>query len=208
MKKTLISIILAVTFFSVTYGQEKRYGIESAIVKKSTVMKMQGMPTEQTMSSIQYFAGFGNKESSETSINVAGQTFTTFTMIKDGYVYSANLTVKQGTKVNLAEIDGYSTVNFLTLTDDVKKKYQIQANGIEQILGKPCNRYEMTYTAQGQSVKATVWIWQGLTLKSRMNMGGTSIEEEATDIQEGVAIPAEKFELPAGITFTEMKPPM
>jgi len=103
-------------------------------------------------------------------------------------------------------MDDYSTVNFLALTDEVKKKHQIQANGIEQILDKPCNRYEMIYTAQGQSVKATVWIWQGLTLKSRMNMGGTSAEEEAIEIQESVAIAPEKFVLPAGITFTEMKP--
>jgi len=208
MRKTVILFIMAVTFFSVTFGQEKRYGIESAIVKKNTVMRIQGMPTEQIISSTQYFADYGNKESAETSMNVAGQTFTTFTMIKDGYVYSANLTARQGTKVNLAEMNDYSTVNFLALTDDVKKKYQIQANGIQQVIGKDCNRYEMSFTTQGQNVKATVWVWQGLTLKSSMNMAGTSVEEEATEIQEGVAIPAEKFVLPEGITFTEVKPQM
>ena len=208
MKKTVITIILVVTFFAVTFGQEKRYGIESAIVKKNTVMKMQGMPTEQTISTTQYFADYGNKESAEASMNVAGQTFNTFTMIKEGYVYSANLSVKQGSKVNLAAMDDYSTVNFLELTDEVKKKYQIQANGVQQIIGKDCNRYEMSFTTQGQTVNATVWVWQGLTLKSSVKMGGTSVEEEVTEIQEGAAIAAEKFVLPEGITFTEIKPQM
>ena len=171
-------------------------------------MRIQGMPTEQTLSTTQYFADYGNKESAETSINIAGQSLNTFTMIKDGYVYSANLSAKQGTKVNLAAMDDYSTVNFLELTDEVKKKYQIQANGVQQILGKDCNRYEMSFTTQGQSVKATVWVWQGLTLKSSMSLAGTSVEEEVTEIQEGVLIAAEKFVLPEGITFTEISTQM
>ena len=208
MKKTVITIIVAVTFYAATFGQEKRYGIESAIVKKNTVMRIQGMPTEQTISTTQYFAEYGNKESAETSMNVGGQSLNTFTMMKDGYAYSANLSAKQGAKMNLAEIEDYNTVNFLDLTDEVKKKYQIQANGVQQIIGKDCNRYEMSFTTQGQSVKATVWVWQGLTLKSSVNMAGTSIEEEVTEIQEGVSIAAEKFVLPEGITFTEIKPQM
>ena len=208
MKKTVITIIMAVAFYAAIFGQEKRYGIASAIVKKTSVMRIQGMPTEQTISTTQYFAEYGNKESAETSMNVGGQSLTTFTMIKDGYAYSANLSAKQGAKMNLAEMEDYSTVNFLELTDEVKKKYQIQANGVQQIIGKDCNRYEMSFTTQGQNVKATVWVWQGLTLKSSINMAGTSVEEEVTEIQEGVPIAAEKFVLPEGITFTEIKPQM
>jgi hypothetical protein len=204
MKKTLISMIVAVTIVSVAFGQEKRYAIESAIVKKNMVVKMQGM--EQNLTSVQYFADYGGKESIEMVMNVQGQSFTIFTLMKDGYVYSANLAMGQGTKINLAEMDDYKNVNFLNLTDEIKQKYQIQANGVEQVAGKPCNRYEMSFTTQGQSVKATVWVWQGLTLKSKMNMAGTNAEEEATEIQEGVKIAAEKFELPAGVNFTEVKP--
>jgi hypothetical protein len=167
-------------------------------------MKVQGM--EQNVLSVQYFADYGNRESVETFMSVQGQTFTVITMMKDDYVYNANMTVRQGTKVNMANMDDFNTVNFLSLTDEVKQKYQIQANGIQQVLGRECNRYEMSFTAQGQNVKATVWVWQGLTLKSTMTMAGTTVEEEATEIQEGVAIAGEKFELPEGITFTEMRP--
>jgi len=206
MKKTVISMIVAVTILSAAFGQEKRYEIASAIVKKTSVVKVQGM--EQNLSSVQYFADYGMKESTEVNMNVMGQSFSVFTMIKDGYVYSANMTMGQGTKINMANIDDYNNVNFLNLTDEVKKKYQIQDNGVEQVLDKQCKRYEMSFTMQGQNVQATVWVWQGITLKSKMNMGGTTAEEEATEIQAGAAIPNEKFELPAGITFTEMTMPM
>jgi len=204
MKRFALLMMTAVVVFTTAFGQEKRYGIESAIVKKKTVMKAQGM--EQTMSSVQYFADFGRKESVELTMNMQGQSFTVITMMKDGYVYSANMAVKQGTKINMADMDNIQAVNFLNLTDDVKKKYQIQANGMQQVAGKNCNRYELSFTTQGQNVKGTVWVWQGIPLKSTINAGGNQVEEEATEIQEGAVIANEKFELPAGVTFTEMKP--
>jgi len=204
MKRFALLMMMAVVIFTTAFGQEKRYGIESAIVKKKTVMKAQGM--EQTMSSVQYFADFGRKESVELTMNMQGQSFTVITMIKDGYMYSANMAVKQGTKINMADMDNIQSVNFLNLTDEVKKKYQIQANGMQQVAGKNCNRYEMSFTTQGQNVKGTVWVWQGLPLKSTINVAGNQVEEEATEIQEGAAIANDKFELPAGVTFTEMKP--
>ena len=204
MKRFALWMIMAVVLITTAFGQEKRYGIESAIVTKKTVMKAQGM--EQTMSSVQYFADFGRKESVELTMNMQGQSFTVITMMKDGYVYSANMAVKQGTKINMADMDNIQAVNFLNLTDDVKKKYQIQANGMQQVAGKNCNRYELSFTTQGQNVKGTVWVWQGIPLKSTINAGGNQVEEEATEIQEGAVIANEKFELPAGVTFTEMKP--
>ena len=204
MKKTVIFIILAVTIMSAAFGQGKRYGIERAIVKKTTVQKLPTMSMEQTV--VQYFVDYGSKESAESTMSMQGQTFNVITMIKDGYIYSANINLKQGAKINLADMDDYSQVNFLDLTDEVKKKYQIQANGVEQVLGKPCNRYEMSFTAQGQNVTATIWVWQGIELKSKVNAAGTTTESEATEIQEGAAIANEKFELPEGINFMEVKP--
>ena len=184
MNKTVISIVLAVTIMSAAFGQGKRYGIESAIVKKTTVSKLPTMSMEQTV--VQYFADYGNMESAESSTAIQGQTISVLTMIKDGYIYSANMTAGQGAKINIADMDDYSQVNFLDLTDEVKKKYQIQANGVEQVLGKPCNRYEMSFTTQGQNVTATVWVWQGIELKSKVNVAGTTTESEATEILEEI----------------------
>ena len=205
MKKTVISIILSATIMYAAFGQERRYGIESAIIKKTLVAKMPAMSIEQSSSMIQYIADYGIKESSEMFMEIQGQSFSVFSMIKDGYIYSANINLKQGSKINTSNMDNYSTVNYLNLTDDIKKQYQIQANGVEQVLGKPCNRYEMSFTTQGQDVTATVWVWQGIELKSKISNGSTITEFEATEIQEGAAIANEKFELPAGIDFVEAK---
>ena len=83
---------------------------------------------------VQYFADYGNKESAESSATVQGQSFSVFTTVKDGYIYMANMDLKQGTKINTADLEDYSQVDFLDLSDDVKKKYQIQANGVERFL--------------------------------------------------------------------------
>ena len=200
MKKVVSFIIIVVMFYATLSAQEKRYGIESAILKKSSVMMGQTIP------SIQYFADYGRKESNETFMNMQGQMFTVFTLMKDGYVYSANLAVKQGQKINLASMDDYKNVNYLNLTDEVKKKYNIKEAGAEQLLGKDCKKYELTVTAQGQTINATVWIWQGLSLKSSVSVMGNTITEEVTEIMEGKEIAKEKFELPEDVNFTEIKP--
>jgi len=208
MKRSVLTMIAALVIICTAWGQEKRYEIESAIVKRSSVMKA-GFALLSEQSTIQYFADYGRQESAETVMDMAEQKLSVFTMVKDGYVYSANMTANQGTKINMADVmDDYKMVNYLNLTDDVKKKYQIEEKGNEQILGKDCTCYEMTLVVQGQSIKATVWVWKGLALKSSMNVAGMTVVEEATEIQEGAAIPKEKFELPEGIEFQELKMPV
>ena len=197
-------MIMAAVVYTATFAQEKRYGIERAIVKRTTVMGMGGM--NQTLTSVQYFDDYGNKESSETFMSMQGQNFVIFTLIKDGYVYSANLAAKQGTKINMAAMGDFKTVNYLNITDEVRQKYKIVEKGEEQVLGKDCKRYELTVTVQGQSMQVNVWVWKGLSLKSSMTVMGNTVEESATEIQEGAAIAKEKFVLPEGVTFTEVTP--
>ena len=159
----------------------------------------------QSVSSIQYVADYGRKESTETFMNMQGQLFTIFTIMKDGYTYVANVSAKQGQKINMASVDDYQNVNFLNLTDEIKTKYNIKEVGAERLLGKDCKKYELTVTAQGQTAKVTAWIWQGLSLKSSMSVMGNTITDEVTEILEGAEIAKEKFELPEGINFMEMK---
>ena len=138
MKRTVFTVIVALVIVCVAWGQEKRYEIESAIMKRSSVMKT-GLAILSEQTTTQYFAEYGGKESAETVMSMAGQTLTVFSMVKDGYVYSANMTANQGTKVNMADVmDDYKMVNYLDLTDDIKKKYQIEEKGSEQVIGKDC----------------------------------------------------------------------
>ena len=209
MKKKILLMMLAAMVLTAAYAQEKRYEFENAMLKKKTEMKMQGM--EQTFTSTQYIADFGRKESNETTMNMQGQSFTVITMMKDDYVYTANMTMRQGNKIKLSAMpDDLKSVNFLNLTAAAKEKYKIEEKGKEQFLGKECNSYDLTVTAQGQTMKISVLIWQGVPLKSTIKMttmGETTIVEEVTDILVGIPVAKEKFELPEGITFVEMTPP-
>ncbi|MDR2911264.1 MAG: hypothetical protein LBV47_07890 [Bacteroidales bacterium] len=205
MKKVVLSIIMA-AFIMTTFAQGKRYGIERAVLKRNSVVEMGN--TKQTVSSVQYFDDYGNRESMESFMSMAGQTLTVFTMVKDTYVYSANMATKQGTKINAAAaMDDYKMVNYLNLTDDVIKKYQIEEKGSEQFLGKECKHYELNVTLQGQNVKATVLAWHGIVLKSSIAVTGITMTEEVTEIQEGADIPKGKLELPEGIDFMEVNLP-
>ena len=206
MKRLVFSSILVVTMVFVAFGQEKRYGFESGILKTNTVMRRQNMTMEQSYLSTLYFSDYGRKMSTETFLNT---NFTLFTIMKDGYIYQANMNSRQGTKINIVEA-GFSdvgSINFLDLTDEVRTKFQIEELDNEQFLGKDCKRYDLTFTNQGHDVKTSVWIWQGLTLKTISNMVGVvSSVSEVTEILEGVEVAKEKFELPEGINFKEANP--
>jgi len=194
-------MIMAVTVMTASFAQDKRYGIESVILKKNTIVKFQSI--EQTVSSIQYIADYGRKESSEMILDMQGQTFTTFSMIKDGYLYAVNLALKQGAKIKMNTEYDVRNLNFLNLTDEMKEKYQIIELDNVQFLGRECKSYELTVTEQGQTVRATMLVWQGVPLKSSMTVSGATVVDEVTEIQEGVEIAMEKFELPEDINFME-----
>ncbi|MDR1601446.1 MAG: hypothetical protein LBS42_03355 [Tannerella sp.] len=180
-------------------AQEKRYGVESGIVKtKSTVMG-------QEVVTVQYFTDYGANESAETTMNVQGQEMSTFSMMKDGYAYTADLKTKQGTKIKMSDVGDIKNINFQSITDDMKKNYKIEEKGSEKVLDKDCQKYDLTYKVQRQNYNVTVWVWKGLTLKTEMKMMGNTVTVEATEIIETKDIPKSKFELPEGINFKEVK---
>jgi hypothetical protein len=192
-------LAIAVCMTIATHAQEKRYGIESGILKTKTSMMGQHVLITQ------YFTDYGAKESVETTMKFQEQELVTFSMIKDGYAYVANLTMKQGSKIKLTgDMDDYRNINFLSLTDEMKNKYRLEEKGVEQILGKECKKYVLNYALQGQNIDATIWVWKGLTLKVETSIATI----EATEIIETNDIPGSRFELPEGINFTEMNPNM
>ena len=208
MKKTILSLIMTVAIVSVTFGQEKRYGIERAILKKNTIMVDESTLEKQSFSAVQYIADYGRKEAVETSMDVQGQEFTVSVIMKDGYAYSANMALGQGIKTNMVAMGDFKAMNFLDLTDEVKEKYQMEEKENEQFLGKDCKRYNMTITINGVSMNGAVWEWQGLSLRTYMSHADIIVVEEVTEIQEGAEIAEEKFELPEGIDFIEITPPL
>ena len=215
MKKTILFIIMVVVALTSSFAQEKRYAFENAVLKK--ISGARGVT-----SSTVYIDDYGRNELTESIMSIPNQENVTsimVTLIKDGYAYytekrsnDTETTQYRGTKIDIATVDDYTMINYLNLTDEVKKKFQIEEKGNEQLLGKDCNVYELiqpALTTRGISAKITVWVWQGLPLKSAMTAmlpNGeeiTSVVEEVTEIQENVTIAKEKFVMPENVIFLE-----
>ncbi len=67
--------------------------------------------------------------------------------------------------------------------------------GTEEILGKPCEIYEIF------GVKS--WQWEGIPLKTEMEMVGKNAQV-ATSIETDVTIPASRFRVPSGIKIKDI----
>ncbi len=117
--------------------------------------------------------------------------------------YNINLNEKTGTKSNIKEMKSMATAMAagLAMSGDLKDikslKDFVESNGgkmlpNETILGKECTVYELMGTKQ--------WLYKGMVLKAMM---GDKVMMNAVKVEENVKIPAEKFEVPAGITITE-----
>jgi len=117
--------------------------------------------------------------------------------------YNINLNEKTGTKSNIKEMKSMAMAMAagLAMSGDLKDikslKDFVESNGgkmlpNETILGKECTVYELMGTKQ--------WLYKGMVLKAMM---GDKVMMNAVKVEENVKIPAEKFEVPAGITITE-----
>jgi hypothetical protein len=75
--------------------------------------------------------------------------------------------------------------------------YGIKKLGNEAIAGKECQKISVK-----KPIKSTVWMWNGIPLKTVSKFGDSNIVMEAIEIKEE-NIPESKFKIPSGINFTE-----
>ncbi|MBR1927141.1 MAG: hypothetical protein IJ840_05270 [Bacteroidales bacterium] len=174
------------------YAQEetpvKKYGFKSAIVKLSTDMM------GQTVQSTAYVDDYGAKESQKIKMSVPGMgEMESGSIIKDGKAWSVNYTMKQVQEVDLGEI---KQPNFLDLSEDMMKEFNIQEVGTGKVLDKDCVIYTMETETQGMTAKLKVWCYKGFTLKSVTDISGMTITATATDFQEDVMVLPQVFDVP------------
>jgi hypothetical protein len=112
---------------------------------------------------------------------------------KDSVFYTIDLDKKTGVKqtihIDPKDVEKWTKTAEQTWTDMGFKK-----TGEEVLIGKKCDIWE------GMSTK--VWVWQNFSLKTEMNIFGKSVIE-VKKIDIGASIDKSKFEIPAGITWTE-----
>lgn len=136
----------------------------------------------------------GTKQSSKTLI------------LEDGeFSYMIDLEAKTGYKSKIGEGEDDPT-DLIKSDDEVTFRQMIEKEGgkilgNETFLGKDCIVIEISEKADdGKALATKMWYYKGIPLK----MSNKSYTMEATKFEENVSIPASRFEVPAGITMSEM----
>ncbi|MCR5351204.1 MAG: DUF4412 domain-containing protein [Bacteroidales bacterium] len=182
-KKFLSLILLLATATGVAMAQDgPRYGIKSGILTQKSDMG------ETTV----YFDNYGALEAQKMKMNFMGMETAMTILSKDGKTYMINESEKQVQEIPASG----SQVNFLKLTDAIKTANKIQEVGKETVLGRECTKYTLEASQMGMTMKQTVWIWQGIALKSLTDGGQFQMTTEAVKFEENVEIPASTFDVP------------
>lgn len=170
-----------------------KYTLKSGVVEyKTTVM---GMEAKQTLS----FDDYGAKELTSVSIEMMGYKSTSYTLNRDGYIYSYDLEKKTGTKMKAVP---QANIDFANLTDDIVKEMKINKEGEESFLGKTCTKFSIDNDKL--SMKGSYLVWNGIPLKTDVDMGQMKMVLEAIKLDENASIPATTFDVPADVKFTDL----
>ncbi len=185
-KKFLTLILLLATAAGVATAQNgQRYGIKSGILTQKSEMG------ETTV----YFDNYGALEAQKMKMNFMGNEMDMTILRKDGKTYMINASEKQVQEMPDGGMGGNS-INFLNLTDADRAANKIKEAGKETILGKECTKYTMEASQMGMTMTQTVWVWQGIALKTLTDGGQFTFGNEAVKLEENVEIPASVFEIP------------
>jgi hypothetical protein len=187
MKTKFICVaLLLAAAAGVAMGQDgKRYGIKSGILTQTSEMG------ETTV----YFDNYGAVEAQKMKMDFMGNAMEMTILRKDGKTYMINAAEKQVQEMPAGGMGG-ADINFLNLTDAVKSANKIKELGKETVLGKECTKYSMTSSQMGMDMVQTVWVWNGIVLKTLTDGGQFQFGNEAVKLEENVEIPASAFEIP------------
>lgn len=194
MRTSLFFTVLFCGVCNLLFAQEAKYELQSAIIQK------EAKAVGQKINIDWYVSDYGRKESIFTTVQLPmGLGSKRLMVIMEGNkITTIDLDDKKANTTTLSE----SVINFLKLTPEVIKEYDIREAGEETVAGKPCKIYTVRKEEMGMTADVKMWIWKGLQLKMETIVAGTTLYTETTkSIQENVPIPAEKLQVPAGIEF-------
>lgn len=176
----------------------KKYPIEKGIVyQKSDVMGIVSNP-------VIYFDKWGEWEATETttSIEMMGikESSTSLKIVKGEDNWEIDMDKKTGFHYNRAVMINQMGVDMENLTTEIMGKMKLEKVGEEKYLGYPCVKFKMKNDEMKMDVEYLMYGNLMMKMTGKAMEIPTSIE--VTKI-EAVTPPAEKFEIPAGITITE-----
>lgn len=171
------------------------FEVKSGIVEMTTDMMGE---QKQTM----YFDDYGKKQAlySKTSVTMFGQTInsSSLSITADGKSTEIDLEKKTGKSRKVATATS-SVPDPATFTAEMKAKYKYEELPEREIAGKKCKGFAIE-PMKGMPMKA--WTWKGVPMLSMTRVGNGLVTMTTTSFQE-VAVPAEKFKVPADVKITE-----
>ncbi len=202
MKPTPASSLNEVPTDTIIPAADRKYGVASGIL----TMDLEIVGANSKMKTTVYFDHYGKRESSETYSSTTlenGQHFDAHVMAfnLDGYQYQIDFDHKSASKFKYNPEAMSGGFSFATMTEKMKKAYNVKKVGTETILGKECDMYTMN----GSDLKGSFSVWKNITFKLHTVSGGFTTDVIARKFVENAAIPKEKFEVPAGFKLTVNK---
>ncbi len=173
---------------------EKVYGIKSGIVTSTSDMM------GQAVTQLLYFDDYGVKQ--VTVSDFGGQKMRML-RDKDGSQIMVNDAEKSATKMPAFGGGSNNNINWLNLTEKVVKDNKIKELGEETIAGKTCKKYKYRVGMMGQFVNQTVWVYEGIVLKSSSSTQMGDMVQTATKVEENVTIEPSMFVIPEGVKVEE-----
>ncbi|MBN1925692.1 MAG: hypothetical protein JW798_07650 [Prolixibacteraceae bacterium] len=170
-----------------TISPQKIFTIKSAYVKYINHAAGQEMTREW------WFDDYGNKQFEDNYLVIMGEKAGGNALVVDGFRYNWEYDNAEGTKMKF-----YSAASdYENVSEKDKQRYGIEKHGYEDVAGKKCLKVTIE-----KPVKSTVWVWEGIPLKTISNFAGNDVLMEAVEIKTG-GVDASLFKIPEDITFTD-----
>ncbi len=206
MKKTccylMILLIIATTVISCAQVSPVKESEKSALTDtsrrypelKSAIIKykVSGM---NTGTEIVYIDDWGRREAiyKKITTKMMGVDLERnyMTLITENGKWIYNIDLNSGTAIKMDE------TSFKSLAGNTERNMDntIGATkiGTEEIVGRVCDVWKKGYPY------SMAWIWKGVALKKDQDVAAMEVVTEATDVQENVSIPEDKFTIPPGV---------
>lgn len=172
------------------------------------------------------WANGGTKYRQETAMKMqsrpggAPMTVNSWSIYDGKYIYTASPMFGPKTAMRMKISPEMSRSMMLSTLNTSPKGLGGKVVGRGQVLGKPCEIRQSTFSNQQISVQSKLWMWQNLPLRveSIVNMKGeapknSSVPRQmrttlvATNVQTGVKLSPSLFVLPSGYKVQDMKMP-
>jgi hypothetical protein len=174
------------------YSQDalKVYNIKSGIIE----YKHSGM---RSGTSTMYFDDYGQKSANYSVLTTNGKTQKSWTISLGDMQYIFDPDTKTGQKLRNPMIEMLKEMDDREkFADEIYIRMGFKNAGTEKYLGKDCQIFK------GDIGK--VLTWNGILMFLEMNIMDNITRQEATRVEVNVPVKASYFEVPQGITFTEL----